>query len=463
MKTPTELPIVVTQELMEKYDRPGPRYTSYPTAPEWSDFGEESYKKALQNASERVDTPLSLYFHIPFCYKRCLFCGCNVTISKKRSVAETYLDYLRREMDMVVERLGSRKKVAQLHWGGGTPTYLNVEEIRLLHGMISERFEILPDAEVALEVDPRVTTLEQITVLRQLGFNRISMGVQDLDPEVQRLITRDQTEEQTRELFGWCRDADFGGINIDLIYGLPGQNHEGWQQTVESMIDIRPDRMAVYSYAHLPSMLKHQKKLLESLLPSGGTKYQLFAEGRALFMEAGYAAIGMDHFALPTDELTVAMKERRLHRNFMGYTTVPASEMIGFGVSSIGEVGGAYAQNEKRLVKYYRMVDEGMIPTSHGMFLSEDDEIRRWLIRQLMCNFYVDVTVLKARFDVDYDTYFAPEEDLLQDFYEEGFIAREDGNLRVMPLGQVFIRNVSMVFDAYLKRPDAKRLFSRTV
>lgn len=460
----TQESLELTRELLDRYDRPGPRYTSYPTAPEWShDFGASDYERALSVAAQNTAEPLSLYVHLPFCWERCHFCGCNVVISKHPEVSEKYLQYVYQEIGMVSGHLGGRKTVKQLHWGGGTPTYQTVAQIKALHGILTREFDFAPDAEVALEVDPRVTSLEQLETLRGLGFNRISMGVQDLDPKVQAAINRNQTEAQTRELFAHCRALGFQGINIDLIYGLPDQTPAGWARTIEAVIDIRPDRLAVYSYAHLPDQIKHQRKMDASPRPTGAEKFELFALARQLFVAAGYRIIGMDHFALPTDELAVALDERRLHRNFMGYTVVPAEDMIAFGVSGIGEVGGAYSQNEKRPAMYYKALDAGTLPVLCGTWLTEDDTIRRWFIRQIMCNFYVDFDVLKSRFGVDYEAYFGDEESRLKEFYEEQFVAREGNGIRVLPLGQAFVRNVAMVFDAHLKKPAHFTNFSRTI
>jgi len=456
--------VEVTPGLLAKYDKPGPRYVSYPMAPEWrADFGDADYRAALERASEAAVEPLSIYVHLPFCWQRCLFCGCNVVISKRQDVSQKYLDYVYREIAMAAEALGARKTVKQLHWGGGTPTYLTVPQIEELHGRLAAHFDIATDAEVAIEVDPRITTRAQLEKLRELGFNRISMGVQDLDPEVQRAIGRNQSEEQTREIFALCRELGFGGTNMDLIYGLPLQTLETWERSIRAAIDIRPDRLAVYNYAHIPSKIKHQRRMEGFERPQGPVKYDLFALARRLFLAAGYRAIGMDHFALPEDELALAMDERRLHRNFMGYTVVPAADMVAFGVSAIGEVGGVYAQNEKRPVMYYKALDESCFPTLCGIQLSEDDTIRRWLIRQLMCNFYLSFEELTQRFGVDYGTYFAREEADLAEFYAEAFVERRSDGLHVLPLGEVFIRNVCMVFDAYLRKPGHFTGFSRTV
>jgi len=454
----------VTAELLQKYDKAGPRYTSYPTAPEWNpEFSDEDYRAALARAAQTPDEVLSMYVHLPFCWERCLFCGCNVVISKRQDVSDHYLEYLYREIEMAAAALGGRNHLKQMHWGGGTPTYLSVAQIRELFGVVNKYFQFVPDSEIALEVDPRKTSHEQLVALRELGFNRISMGVQDLDPNVQAVIKRNQSEEETRRLFAWSRELGFGGINLDLIYGLPEQTLATWEKTIRATIDIRPDRLAVYNYAHLPNMIKHQRRLEEYRRPQGAEKIELFALARRLFEEAGYAAIGMDHFALPEDELAVAMRERRLHRNFMGYTVVPCEDMVSFGTSAIGEIGGVYAQNEKRPVMYYKGLDEGKFPIHTGIKLSKDDEIRRWVIRQLMCNFYLDTAELKRKFGIHYGEYFAAEEHFLAGYYAEGFLTKDGNNLKVLPLGEIFVRNICMEFDAYLKKPESHRAFSRTV
>ena len=454
----------VTRDLLLEYDRAGPRYTSYPTAPEWrDDFSSEDYERALARAAAEPGRPLSVYVHVPFCRKRCAYCGCNTTVLGGREELDGYLRALQVEMERVRDALGERGTVKQLHWGGGTPTTLGPDDISFLHEALRQRFDIAPDAELALEVDPRVTTQEQVRLLADLGFNRISMGVQDLDPGVQAAIGRHQTEEQTRRVFDWCREAGFKGINMDLVYGLPGQRPGTWTGTIRKVIEIGPDRLAVYSFAYLPERLKNQEAIDPATLPTGPEKYELFARARRLFVEAGYRPIGMDHFARPDDELAVALDERRLKRNFMGYTTMLAEDMVGFGVSAIGKIGGCYAQNEKTLSGYYGQRQRVRFATARGCVLSEDDRIRGWVIGQLMCVFYLDTQEFERRFGVTYADYFAAEEGTLQEFYEQGFLACEDGNLRVLPLGQVFVRNLAMVFDAYLRKPGSRQEFSRTV
>lgn len=464
MKDNSHEAIEVTQELLLRYDKPGPRYTSYPTAPEWIDgFGDMDYRRALADAATRPDEALSVYIHIPFCHERCIYCGCNVVVTEKDGIADQYLDYIEREIAMASGALQGRKRVMQMHWGGGTPTYLDVPQIERLYGIVQKYFDLGEGAEIALEVDPRVTSREQLVALRNLGFNRISMGVQDLNPEVQRAITRFQTEEETVNLYTWCRELGFEGTNFDLVYGLPFQRPEAWEETVKRIVELRPDRLAVYSYAHVPWMRPHQKWIPTEAIPLGPDKYDLFARARKLFTDGGYRAIGMDHFALPTDELAIALDERRLHRNFMGYSVIPAAEMISFGTSAIGEIGGAYAQNEIKLSRYFKAIDDGKLPTARGFFLSQDDIIRRWVIRRIMCDFYLDTAELKRRFGVDYRDYFASEEADLQEFYAEHFVGKDGENLQILPLGQIFVRNVAMVFDTYLKKPEGHKMFSRTV
>ena len=455
----------VTRDLLVRYDRPGPRYTSYPTVPAWSEaFSEKDYRDCLDRAAARTGEPLSLYVHIPFCERRCAFCGCNSIATEKKDVVVKYLDHLELELRMLADTLAATRPLKQIHWGGGTPTYLDTPQMRRLFEAIADVFEVAEDAEIAIETDPRVTTPEQIALLRELGFNRISMGVQDLDPEVQCAIGRNQTEEQTRTLVQLCRDAGFEGLNMDLVYGLPGQTLASWTKTIPRIIEMRPDRLAVYSCAYLPDKMHNQRKLDATIMPTGPEKYALFAEARRMLTEAGYRAIGMDHFALPHDELTRAMDERRLHRNFMGYTVVPSSDMVACGISAIGEVGGGYAQNEKKLSRYYQALEEGRFSTALGCLLSDDDEIRRWVIRTLMCNFFLDFSELQRRYGVEFGQYFADEQESLAEFRDEGFVDWDETGLKVLPLGQVFVRNIAMIFDAYLKGRGAQSArFSRTV
>lgn len=454
----------IRPDLLHKYDRPGPRYTSYPTAPQWSsNFGPQDFREALSCGSTRPEERLALYVHIPFCKERCHYCGCNVVISKKPDIADAFLEHVAKELDLVAGILGDRRGLVQLHWGGGTPTYLDVDQIAYLFDRIGAHFDIDADTEIALEVDPRVTSEEHIRCLRKLGFNRISMGVQDLDPGVQRAIGRNQTEDETRRLYEYSREQGFTGINFDLIYGLPGQTLAGWEQTIRTVCDMAPDRLAVYSYAHLPENIKHQANIDATALPNAELKNKLIANARRLLVESGYDAIGMDHFARPGDELSIASKNGRLHRNFMGYTTIADTQMIGIGPSAISFFENAYAQNEKRLFKYYRSLDNAELATSAGMALTEDDLIRRWSIEQLMCNFRLSFEELSDRFYVEFDTYFAEEAARFEELQCDGLLRRSEDCIAASPLGKIFIRNLAMVFDTYLKKPGHDVRYSRTV
>jgi oxygen-independent coproporphyrinogen-3 oxidase len=456
--------IPITAELLRKHDRPGPRYTSYPTAIEFnSAVGEEQYREKLAAADAHPDEPLSLYFHLPFCQERCTFCGCHVNITKRTERASEYLGYLHREIDLVARQLPHRRKVVQFHWGGGTPTYHSPEELRSLHQTVADRFEILPGAEVAIEVDPRVTTHAHVDALRDMGFNRISMGVQDFTPEVQAIINRYQTLEGTRDLFQYCRLRGFDSINIDLIYGLPLQTPETFGAALDNVIALRPDRVAMYSFAFVPWKQGNQRTMTEDMMLPPEQKVELYLLGLRKFTAAGYLQIGMDHFALATDELARAQAGRVLHRNFMGYTTKPARDSIAFGVSGIGDLQGAYVQNIKDQEAYYEAIRNGRLPTLRGVLLSRDDEIRRVIINSLMCNFWLDPHAIEARFGLDFGREFAPELEVLRIQEQEGFVHVAPEAIEVTPLGRVFIRNICMIFDQYLKRDGDKPVFSRTI
>ncbi len=452
--------------LIERYDRPGPRYTSYPTAVEFhTGFGDADYRGRLA-AAARVDAPLSLYLHLPFCESRCAYCGCAVIATHRHDAAARYLDYLEREVDMLAAALGPRRRVVQYHWGGGTPTYLSPEQIARLDGAVRRLFDIPADAEQAIEIDPRVTTRRQISLLRRLGFNRLSFGVQDFDERVQEAIARRQSEQDTRALYWASRDAGFESINFDLIYGLPRQTVASFTRTLRSVVDLLPDRIAVYSYAHVPSIRPNQRTIDAAELPDAPTKRRLLGAAIDAFTAAGYAPIGMDHFALPDDELAAAARERRLHRNFMGYTVRPASDSVAVGVSAIGDVRGAFSQNVKSLAGYYEAIDGGRFPVERGYALTADDHVRRYVIGELMCNFHVDGAALAGRFGVTLDAYFEPELTALLrpgGPVADGLVRLEGGGITVTPLGRLFVRNVCMTFDTYLAAHDGRPTFSRTV
>ena len=456
----------ITADVLAKYDRPGPRYTSYPTAVEFHEsFTPQRYLEKLEEASRIPEEPLSLYIHLPFCRARCSFCGCNVIITRKEGVADAYLDQLEREIALVAGRLGKRTNVVQYHWGGGTPTYLDLLQMRRVWDAIAGRFTFAPGAEIAIEVDPRVTSREQADLLKELGFNRISMGVQDFDAEVQDAVNRYQTYEQTRDLHLYLRSLGIESINFDFIYGLPHQTPASFRNTIELALELRPDRVACYSYAFVPWIKAHQKAIRIEDLPPRDVKLELFGIAHELFTRAGYQQIGMDHFALESDSLAVAAREHTLFRNFMGYTTHPAKDSVGFGVSAIGDLGGSFAQNTKKLNRYQDALDQGLPPIERGFERSRDDEIRRDVIQSLMCNFHLDIRAVERAYGIDFASYFA---DSLRRLDEgpaaHGFVTRTPDAIDVTGTGRLFVRNVCMEFDAYLpKREGEKPVFSRTV
>ena len=457
----------VDAEKLVAQSRPGPRYTSYPTAPEWTDeVGADDLVQRLKLAEqEGPDSPLSLYLHIPFCRAMCSYCGCNVVISKRQDKADKYIEALAREMDLVCEHLPTRRGVAQLHLGGGTPTFLDEPQLLRLWSEITARFEVLRDAEVALEIDPVVTTTEQLALLRGMGFSRVSMGIQDFTPEVQQATGRVQTVAQTRRLFDYARGLGYSGINVDLIYGLPLQREETFARTLDRVIEFGPDRVAVFGYAHVPWMRPNQKKFNEQELPGPADRFRLYVLALRRFLEAGYVQIGMDHFARPDDELGRARLERRLQRNFQGYTVLPASDILAFGITGISEVQGLYAQNVKPLAHYYRELEAGKLPTERGWSMTDDDRLRRRVIHQVMCNFHVDLAALCTEHGVDDAAeYFALELKELVEHEESGLMRRDGLELELTPLGRILVRNVAMVFDPYLrKRAPGGATFSKTV
>jgi len=456
----------VPAELLARYDSVGPRYTSYPTAVDFhAGYRDSDYRQSLALANHLGAAPLSVYTHIPFCVERCWFCGCHTYATTRHDVVNAYLAHLEVEMERVAALLPDRRQVAQYHLGGGTPTYLLPEELQRLVGSFKRHFSFLPGAELAIEVDPRVTTTQHIEALAGLGFSRISMGVQDFDPEVQKAIGREQPIESTQLLVDSARTNRFGGVNLDLIYGLPGQTPSSFTKTVEQTIAMRPDRVAVYSFAYLPNQRGHQRNILRPALPGRDDKFALLAIAREGFMNAGYQAIGMDHFALPTDELSIAQREGRLQRNFMGYTVMAGADMLGFGVSAIGDLRGALVQVEKKLVHYYRMLDEGLLPIARGYQRSADDELRRDVIHTLMCNFVVDRKTIEAKHGIVFTDYLSDSLAKLAPFVVDGMCEIDDSGVRAVGLGQVFVRNLAMCFDAHLEPKLSARepVFSRTV
>jgi oxygen-independent coproporphyrinogen-3 oxidase len=458
----------VPSHLLRKYDRPGPRYTSYPTVPVWTeDFGAADYHRHL-DAFAAGDRGLSVYVHLPFCERRCTFCGCNVVIAQREDTVERYLDYLFREIDLITERFGGKRRLLQLHWGGGTPTHLSIPQMQRVWDKLKSVFVFDPHAEIAIEVDPRVTTSEQMHFLRGLGFNRLSMGVQDLSPDVQYAIGRNQTDKQTEAIYAFGRDVGFTGINMDLIYGLPRQNPYDWQRTMDMIAEWKPDRLAVYSYAHVPWVKPQQMQINEAELPKGPEKFALFEIAVKGLLAAGYEPIGFDHFALPTDELAQGIHNGRLHRNFMGYTVSVSRDMVGLGLSSIGEIGGCFAQNDSRLGGYYRRMDESGTGVHRGWSLSQDDKIRQETILAIMCRMRLSFAELDAKLKVDSRDYFRDEITRLDEFVDDELVEINDDGFAVTPRGRHFVRNVAMIFDAYLPKLQGsatvkKPIFSRTI
>ena len=456
-------PPVFDRALIRKYDQPGPRYTSYPTAPFFrDDFGVAGYERLLRRSADN-GAPLSLYVHVPFCDTRCLFCGCNVAIARDRGRGRTYLRHLDGEIARVAELSDAPgRRVVQVHWGGGTPTFLPPAEIAELGQMLRGRFPFDPDVEYGVEVDPRRCTPEQLDALAANGVNRLSLGVQDVDPRVQEAVHRIQPLEMTREVIAGARQRGIRSLNVDLIYGLPHQTAESFARTVDAVLSLAPDRLAVFNFAFLPEMLPHQRALDPSAMPSPDEKLTILEGVVVRLTEAGYVFIGMDHFARPDDPLALELHSRRLTRNFQGYSTHGDADLIGFGASSIGQVGGGYAQNERGVGTYQATVGTGALATARGLELSADDELRRDVIVRLMCHFRLDKAEVAERHGIDFDRTFAAALDRLRPLADDGLVTLGADRLEVTPLGRLLVRNVAMAFDAYLAvRPEQR--FSRTV
>jgi oxygen-independent coproporphyrinogen-3 oxidase len=456
---------IPSPELIRKYDRPGPRYTSYPTAPEWSDaFKAEQYAQHLARADGERG-PLSIYVHLPFCREMCRFCGCNVVATHDRSRADAYLDLLEREVALIAARLPHRREATQLHWGGGTPTFLDSRQLTRCHEILARQFQLTGDAEQAIEIDPAITTREQIDTLARLGFNRISMGVQDFDARVQQVVGRIQGEKETAELVEAARRNGFKGVNLDLIYGLPYQTPETWRDTLQRILAIHPDRLAVFGFAYVPWAKPHQRLLPQEALPRTEQRVELFLQAVETFTSAGYRLIGLDHFALESDELARAQREGYLTRNFQGYTVRPASDTVAFGVSSISDIGGAYAQNSHRLKEWGDLVAAGVLPVERGASVTADDVLRRFVINRVMCLLRLDLREVAERFGpAARQAIEASLRGGVDELAEDGLVTFDGDVLRVLPLGQLLVRNVAMLFDAYLPRhAGQKQTFSRTV
>jgi oxygen-independent coproporphyrinogen-3 oxidase len=453
----------VNLDLVQKYNVAGPRYTSYPPATKFTDkisFSELGEKISTNNQSDR---DLSLYFHIPFCETLCWFCGCTTVITLNHSMGKTYLDYLEREVAHVAAKLNPKRKVVQLHWGGGSPSFLAPDEIRRLGDIIKRHFQFSDDIEAGVEIDPRRLSREHIEALTDVGFNRASLGVQDFEPKVQEAIHRIQPREMTQRVLDWARELGFGSVNFDLIYGLPHQTADSFNRTLDAVLEMQPDRLAVFSYAHVPWVKPAQKILEQKILPTPEVKLQLLKNVIERLTENNrYTYIGMDHFAKETDELVIAQRNKTLQRNFQGYSTRGQSDIYAFGMSAISQIPDAYWQNEKELPKYYSALDENKLPLSRGYFVTDDDKIRREAIMRVMCDLSADFKNLSQKLGVDFATYFANEIASLKSFEADGLILFSPKGFEVTDAGRLFIRNIAMCFDNTLT-PVGERKFSRTI
>jgi oxygen-independent coproporphyrinogen III oxidase len=458
---------LVSPDLLRKYDVPGPRYTSYPTADRFVEaFTEADYRQALAQrraGPAAMALPLSLYVHIPFCESLCYYCACNKIITKHKNRAASYLRTLAREVELHTEVLGEGHAVSQLHLGGGTPTFLSDAELGELMAMLRRHFAVAPGAECSIEIDPRTVDATRLQALADLGFNRVSFGVQDFDPDVQKAVHRVQPYEQVAALMADARRIGFDSINIDLIYGLPRQTPESFARTLSQVTTLRPDRIALYGYAHLPERFKPQRRIATAELPQGGEKISMLSQALAAFLSAGYVYIGMDHFALPGDALAVAKRQGRLHRNFQGYSTQPDCDLIGLGVSAIGRVGATYSQNAKTLEEYCDHIDQGRLPVNRGLALSRDDLARRAVIMALMCQGQVVFESIELAWLLDFRSYFAAEMEQMKELQKQGMVIVDGAGIQVTAQGWFFVRGVAMQFDKYLQADRNRARFSRII
>lgn len=444
----------IDAELLRRHDRPGPRYTSYPTAPQFApDFGEAALRTTIAASNgDPIPRRLSLYVHVPYCMSPCFYCGCNRIITRDKTRSAPYIERLKREISMMAPLFDRDREVIQLHFGGGTPNFFSPSELRdIVDAMRRQfRFSDAADRDISIELDPRFVSPDDIGQLAGIGFNRASLGVQDFDPDVQQAVNRVQSVEETRAVVDACRAHGFRSVNIDLIYGLPKQTVEGFSKTLDTVIGIRPDRLAVYSYAHLPELFKPQRQLNAYDLPSADSKIALLQLAIAKLVDAGYVYIGMDHFALPDDELALAQARGGLHRNFMGYTTHANSDLIGFGVSSISHIGESFSQNPRTLPEWEIAIDEGKLPVWRGLSMSDDDVLRGEVIQQLMCQGVINKSRFERRFDIDFDAYFAEALARLESLVAEGLVTLHKDAIRVTSRGRYLLRIIAMCFDAYL-------------
>lgn len=455
-------PLEVDIDLIRRLDRNGPRYTSYPTADRFvKTFTAGDYRAWAQKRD--AANPLSIYVHLPFCNTVCYYCACNKVITKDKAKAGEYLGYLFREIEMQGEILGKSSAVEQLHWGGGTPTFLSDDEVRALMGKIGEHFRLIDNGEYSIEIDPRKVNDATIALLANIGFNRISLGVQDFDPEVQLAVNRIQSEEETLRVIHAARNEGFKSISIDLIYGLPKQSVQGFLKTLEKVIEAAPDRISIYNYAHLPHVFKPQRRIDEKDLPLPGEKLEILSQTTRLLTAAGFVYIGMDHFAKPADELAIAQSRGKLHRNFQGYSTHADCDLVALGVSAIGKIGPTYSQNFRSLEEYYAHLDAGELPIMRGLILSEDDLLRRDIIQALMCHFSLHKPDIERKFAIRFDEYFKTELAVLSDYENEGLILLDADSVKISAKGRLLIRNICMVFDRYLAFDENQVKYSKVI
>ena len=457
----------LTPDLLTRFDVPGPRYTSYPTADRFVEaFSQADLHQALDLRNQGLgqkNRPLSIYVHIPFCESLCYYCACNKIITKHHEKAEPYLRYLAKEIELYTSSIGMGQTVSQLHLGGGTPTFLSNDELRELMSMLKRSFSFVAGGEYSVEVDPRTVDETRLALLFELGFNRLSFGVQDFDPEVQKAVHRIQPAQQVFDLVASARKLGFESINVDLIYGLPKQTPESFDRTLKQINELRPDRIALYAYAHLPERFKPQRRILAAELPAPSSKIAMLSRSMDALMNAGYVYVGMDHFALPDDALAVAKRQGRLHRNFQGYSTQPDCDLIGLGISAIGRMGGTYSQNAKTMEEYVDMLDHGQLPIVKGLALSRDDLIRRSWIMAIMCQGHVQYEAFNEAWLIDAKKYFAAEIEQLNSLQAQGLVELTNGGLQVTPMGWFFVRGVAMVFDKYLQADRNRTRFSKII
>lgn len=452
----------VDLDLIRRLDRNGPRYTSYPTADRFvKTFSPETFRNWVKRRD--AARPLSLYVHIPFCNTLCFYCGCNKIITKDRTRSSKYMEYLIKELEMQTALMPGERRLEQLHLGGGTPTFLSDAEMRTLMDDIARNFTLVKDGEYSIEIDPRKVSDQTIAMLAQLGFNRISIGVQDFDPLVQEAVNRIQSEEETLRVIRAARANGFKSVSIDLIYGLPKQTLDGFKATLEKVIAANPDRLSIYNYAHLPTVFMSQRRINEADLPAAQTKLEILKLSVGTLTGAGYVYIGMDHFAKPGDELAVAQRQRRLHRNFQGYSTHADCDLVAIGISAIGKIGQTYSQNFRDEKEYYDALDRNELPIMRGLELDADDLVRREIIQALMCHFEISKPAFNAEFKIDFDSYFSPELSEMLEYEREGMVKLQPDWITVTPKGRMLIRNICMVFDKYLHTKQEHARYSKVI